>query len=160
MKRLSIRQLSLRISAVAVLVGLCTSFAQTQDPMEEPEYGTFNLKAGFEPDPKVIKVEAGGPIKTKLGGFEHWVAKKPDVRVNYTAGKFVLTFYAECEEDSTLLINLPDGTWIGNDDGPNTGLNPLLQFKAPKSGQYDIWVGTLNEGKTPPAKLFITEKKK
>ena len=42
MKSLSISQLAIRFSAVAVLVCLCTSFGQTQDPKEDPEYGTKN----------------------------------------------------------------------------------------------------------------------
>ena len=161
MKNLSLSSLALRFGGVALLVGLCTSFGQTQDPKEAPEFGTVNLKAGFDPDPVVIKVEAGGEIQTKLGGFDHWVAKKPDVRLNYTAGKYVMTIYAESEADTTLLINLPDGKWIGNDD--TNGLNPQVSFATPLSGQYDIWVGTIakGDGKTfPPAKLFITELKK
>jgi len=162
MKNLSLRSLTWRFGVVALLACLCTGVGQTQDPKEAPEYGTINLKAGFDPDPVEVKLDAGGEVKTNLGGFDHWVGKKPDVRLNYTAGKYILTIYAECEADSTLLINTPDGKWIGNDDGPNTGLNPLLKFATPQSGQYDIWVGTLKGGDKvfPPAKLFITELKK
>lgn len=157
----SLPKLAIRLGAAAMLVGLCTTFGQTQDPKEAPEFGKVDLKAGFEPDPVTVKVLAGGEVKTDLGGFEHYVGKKPDFRLNYTAGKFPLTIYAESDEDVTLLINLPNGKWVGNDDGPNTGLNPLIKFETPMSGQYDIWVGTIKTGDKffPPAKLSITELK-
>ncbi len=125
----------------------------------KPTYGTVDLKAGFTPDPFVKKVEAGGDVRTDKGGVTAWVAKAPDFRLNYTAGNFALTIYAESDADTTLLINLPDGKWVANDDGPGTGLNPLLKFAKPQSGQYDIWVGTVEGGKTPPAKLMISELK-
>ena len=152
-------RLSLSCGTALVAACLCATSAVTQDPKLKPTYGTATLKAGFEPDPYEKKVEAGGDIETELGGVKAWVAKEPDFRLNYTAGKYALTFHVTCEEDTTLLINLPDGKWVANDDGPNNGLNPLLKFAKPQSGQYDIWVGTFDKGKTPPAKLFITELK-
>ena len=81
-----------------------------------------------------------------------------ELRLDYTAGTFPLTIYAQSDADTTLLINLPDGTWVANDDGPNTGLNPLLRFPNPQSGRYDIWVGTIGKDNAK-AKLKITELK-
>ena len=152
-------RLALHLGAVAVLACLFTQRGETQDVSLRPTYGTVNLRAGFVPDPFFQNVAAGGPIQTNLGGVNAWVARAPDFRLNYTRGNFALTFMAESAEDTTLLINLPNGTWVANDDGPNTGLNPLLRFAQPLSGQYDIWVGTFNQGKTPPARLVITELK-
>jgi hypothetical protein len=151
------KALTLRLAAVVVLVGWCASQAATQDPELKPTYGQVTLKAGFEPDPYTKNVEAGGPIETNLGGVTAWVAKAPDFKLTYTAGEYPLTIHVECEEDTTLLINLPDGKWIANDDV--NGLNPQLRFAKPQSGRYDIWVGTFKQGGTPPAKLIITELK-
>jgi hypothetical protein len=148
------------LSAVALLLGLLAGPAATQDPKLKPTFGEVTLKAGFEPDPLVKTLKAGGDVQTNLGGVTAWVAKEPDFRLKYTAGKYVLTIYAESKEDTTLLINTPDGKWVANDDGPGTGLNPLLQFQTPQSGDYEIWVGTLKKGILPEAKLFITELKK
>jgi hypothetical protein len=152
----------LRYAAVAIVAVVCVGFGQSQDPSLKPEFGAKELKAGFEPDPVVIDVKAGGDIKTKIGGFEHWVKKAPTYRLKYTAGQYVLSIYAESDADTTLLINLPDGKWIANDDAPNGGNNPLLVFNPPQSGVYDIYVGTFEDpGKDlPSAKLCITEKKK
>ncbi len=149
-----------RLSAVAVIACLCAGPAATQDPNLKPRYGEVTLKAGFEPDPYKKKLDAGGPIETKLGGVTAWVAKEPDFRLNYTAGKFVLTIHASSKEDTTLLINTPDGKWVANDDRSDNDLDPLIKFEKPQSGRYDIWVGTFKQGITPPAKLYITELEK
>jgi hypothetical protein len=138
-----------------VVALLCASQAGSQDPELKPTYGSVKLKAGFEPDPYTKKLEAGGPVQTKLGGVDAWVAKAPDFQLNYTAGKYPLIFHVKSKADTTLLINLPDGKWVANDD--TNGLNPLLRFAKPQSGRYDIWVGTFDEGGTPPATLYITE---
>jgi tetratricopeptide (TPR) repeat protein len=128
-----------------------------QNWKENPTYGTVAMKAGAKMKPTVVTVDAGGTIQTKLGGVAAWVANPPDVRLNYTAGNAHLIIRAESEADTTLLINLPDGKWIANDDGPNAGLNPSLRINDPPSGQYDIWVGTYSGGKFPPAVLVISE---
>ena len=131
--------------------------AQAQDPTLKPTYGSATLNAGFANDPHVVKLDAGGEIRTNKGGFMHYVAKAPDFSLNYTAGKFALTIYAESKADTTLLINLPDGTWVADDDSGGN-LNPLLKFGKPQSGRYDIWVGTIGKD-TAAAVLKITELK-
>ncbi len=159
MKRMSWSSLGRGCVAVVAL-GLCVRFGMTQDPSQIPDYATLNLKAGYEPDPAVVNVLAGGDIKSKTGGFEHFIVSRPSVRLNYTTGKWILTIYAQSEENTTLLVRLPDGTWIANDDGVGAGHNPVLKFLTPQSGQYDIWVGSLDGTKTPRATLFVTELKK
>ena len=84
--------------------------------------------------------------------------KEPHFVLDYEAGKYVLSIYAESKVDTTLLVLTPDGEWLANDDGPGTGQNPLLRFANPKSGKYTIWVGTLDKAPAP-AVLKITEKK-
>src|SRR5207302_3954318 len=108
-------RLAMRFGAVLVLTGLLAGIASTQDPSLDPEYGSVKLKAGFTPDPYVKKVVAGGEIKTNKGDVVAYVAKKPDFKLFYTAGEFPLTIYAESKADTTLLINLPDGTWVADD---------------------------------------------
>ena len=159
MKKFFVNGRVYRLGAVAVIACLCAGTAATQDPKLKPTYGEATLKAGFEPDPYKKKLDAGGPIQTELGDVKAWVAKAPDFRLNYTAGEFVLTIHASSKEDTTLLINTPDGKWIANDDGKDNGLDPLIRFEKPKSGRYEIWVGTFKQGITPKATLYITERK-
>ena len=99
----------------------------------------------------------GGPIKTNLGGVTAYVAKAPDYRLEYKAGDFPLTFHVKSKGDTTLLINLPDGTWIADDDGGGFP-NPLIKIANPKSGIYDIYVGTIKKDEADAkATLYITE---
>jgi hypothetical protein len=151
-------RLALRLGLFGALgcLCLCAGRGDSQDPDLKATYGSVDLKAGFEPDPYTKKLVAGGPIQTKLGGVAAWVAKAPDFKLNYTAGKYVLTIRAESTADTTLLINLPDGTWVADDDSGGNQ-NPLLKFNNPQSGRYDIWVGTFNKDNAN-ATLIITEK--
>jgi hypothetical protein len=139
-----------------VIVSVCISPVGSQDVKLKPTFGSIELKAGFLPDPMTVNLVAGGNILTKLGGVSAYVANAPDYRLNYTPGKYPLTIHVKSSAATTLLINLPDETWVANDDGPNNGLNPLIEFKNPKAGQYDIWVGTVKQ-ESPKAVLYITE---
>jgi S1-C subfamily serine protease len=121
-----------------------------------PTFGAVALKAGFVPDPFVKTLVAGGPIKTSLGGVPAWVAQPPDFQLFYTANNaFPLTIRVQCAEPTTLLVNLPDGTWVA--DG-GKGAGPSLRFARPRTGRYDIWVGTRDAGLLPNATVTITEK--
>src|SRR6266545_1399258 len=157
MKMFAGRRQILAFGIVALAACLFVSRAEPQDPNLPSTYGSVTLKAGFLPDPFSKQLLAGGPIKTNLGGVGAYVAKAPDFKLNYTAGKFVLTIHAVSSEDTTLLINLPDGTWVANDDRAPGNLNPLLRFNKPQSGRYDIYVGTFKQGITPKTTLYITE---
>ena len=153
----SIKRVAMHVGLIALLAGLCVTRGESQDPKLKPTFGSVDLKAGFPKDPHVVKVIAGGDIQTKLGGVTQYVANEPDFRLNYTAGNFALTIYAESKADTTLLIKLPDGKWVADDDSGGE-LNPLLKFEKPQSGQYNIWVGTFGKDNAP-AVLKITELK-
>ena len=57
---------------------------------------------------------------------------------------------------NTLLVNAPDGSWYCNDD--SNGLNPMVSWSSPRSGQYDIWIGTYGSGSgMASATLTISE---
>jgi hypothetical protein len=152
------RRLAMAFGAVAVTVCCYVGWVAAQDIELNPTYGSLQLKAGFANDPRTVKVVAGGPLKTNKGGVFAHIAKAPDFKLSYEAGTFPLTIHVESTADTTLLINLPDGTWVANDDQSPTNLNPLLRFANPQSGRYDIYVGTV--GPEPaPATLYITELK-
>ncbi|MFO0866667.1 MAG: hypothetical protein U0744_18850 [Gemmataceae bacterium] len=126
------------------------------DPNLRPSFGTVSLKAGFLPDPFTRNFLGGGHIKMTVNGVTGFVAKAPDIRLNYTKGGNQLTIRAQSKADTTLLISLPDGRWVASDDA-NGSLNPSITFNAPQSGRYDIYVGTFRQG-PEQAKLTITER--
>lgn len=148
------------IAAAAALAAMATAgVAVAQNYSLNPTYGTLNLAADFRPDPQVVNLQSGGSIdaQTLSSSCRGFIANAPDVRVNYSAGQYQLFFSVDSAADTTLVINGPDGRWYCDDDGGNNGLNPLIQFSNPQSGQYDIWVGTYGSATLQPAQLYISE---
>ncbi len=141
----------------AALAAACGA-AQAQDYSLDPTYGEANLSAGFTPDPYTVQVTSSGSRDARdLGGdCRGSIANAPDFRLNYTAGVFDLTIGVVSDSDTTLVVNGPGGAWYCDDDG-GEGLNPLLEFSDPASGQYDIWVGSYSEGDYAGATLSISE---
>lgn len=147
-----------RMVAAAAVFGIALAGATVaQDFNRDPTFGTLNLRVGFEPDPRFVDVTAGGRINAERLGANCTgsISNSPDFRVNYTAGTLPLYIFAQSRADTTLVVNLPDGTWICNDDFD--GLNPGIVMNRPQSGQYDIWVGVFDGGSGIPARLGISE---
>ena len=127
-----------------------------------PTFGSYYLNSGFSPDPTNYTVTAGGTVQasnslTTPSGMcsAGWIATTPDVRISYTAGTYPLRFYVDSPSDTTLAIHAPDGLWYCNDDA--VSLNPVLDFSAPLSGQYDIFIGTYSQSEFPEVSLSVTE---
>lgn len=148
------------LAAGAALFAMATAgVAVAQNYSLNPTYGTLNLAAGFRPDPQVVNLQSGGSrdaqnLSSSCRGF---IADAPDVRVNYTSGQYQLMISVNSAADTTLVVNGPDGSWYCDDDGGNNGLNPLIRFDRPASGQYDIWVGTYGNASLQPAQLYLSE---
>lgn len=150
----------MRALAVAALVGLALLPGRdlgAQNPAAPAAYATLNLNAGFMPDPAVTNLTAGGSIRVGVGNCSFgFVANAPDVKLQYRGnGSNSLYIYAQSGSDVTLLINLPDGSWVCDDDGLG-GTNPLIFVPNAPSGRYDIWVGTYGQD-TSPAQLMVSE---
>ena len=136
----------MRTLIAAGLLGAALTAAPTltaQNPGARPTYGDVRLDGGFLPDPHRLQLTAGGSTRVSVSGCAYgFVADAPDVDLYYSGnGQRTLYFYATSDEDTTLLINLPDGSWVCNDDGLG-GRNPLVVIRNAPSGLYDIWVGT------------------
>ena len=149
------------LSAGAVLAVVTLSSVApvaAQNWKAAPLYETLNLTAGFMPDPVSRSLQAGGaqsnPIEgTGCAGFIN--ADRPDYDLNYTAGSSSLYIYARSGSDITLLVNDPSGGWFCSDDWDGT--DPMVQFDNPRSGNYNVWVGTYSSGQTQEATLYFTE---
>lgn len=155
----------IKASILAAVAAIATvGAAEAQNYNLRPVFGTVTLNAGFLPDPYVRSgLQAGGD--NHFGGSGGcpgggWFANRPDFRLHYRAGGYRLTIYAMGPHgtDIMLLVNDPGTTWYCNDDahGP-LGLDPLIQFSNPQSGQYDIWIGTYNRARVPGSAIYITE---
>ncbi len=127
-----------------------------------PAFGSVALQAGFRPDPHTARVTSGGAVNTSyLGsGCNGFAAPAPDFRLNWSGQSSMLRIFFEADtggQDATLLVNLPNGTWLCNDDANNTTRNPLVVLQNPTAGQYDIWVGSYNSNEFVAGTLTLTE---
>lgn len=153
---------SLRIlAAAAALAAVVAAPASAQNFSQNPNYGTVALTSGFSPDPALVSVHSGGSInaETRMSSCKGFITDAPDYRVNFTAGSagLPLIISAASNADVTLIVNGADGQWYCDDDGGVVGLNPMVMFATPSSGQYDIWVGTYGSASTQPTTLVISE---
>lgn len=141
---------------IALALAALPFLAFSQDYSLDPLYGSVELEWGFDPDPHVVEVEAGGSIDISDIGYYGFVNEAPDFDLYYEAGDYVLTIKVECKMDTVLLVNTPDGDWVFSDD--ENGLNPSISFSNPQSGLYDIWIGTVySTDGFPDGRLIITE---
>ena len=142
--------------SACVLVALPVA---AQDVNQRANYGELTLTAGFANDPRVVDLQAGGDraasdLSSSCTGF---VTNAPDVRLHYNAGSLPLIISVDSDEDTTLIVNAPDGSYYCDDDGGENGLNPAIRFDSPDSGRYEIWVGTYSSGSLENARLHISE---
>lgn len=137
--------------------GASTATSGAPDISLEPTYGDVELDEGFLPDPYEVSLRAGGSLEVDVGSCSYgYVAQAPDIDLYYTtAGGSDLHIYVESDDDTTLLVNRPDGNWTCDDDG-HEGLNPLVTIPSASQGLYNIWVGTYGDDLTD-ATLHISE---
>jgi len=137
--------------------GSSSSSTGEPNPGAQPTFGRVELTGGFRPDPHQVSLRAGGSIEVEVSGCSYgYVAEAPDVDLFYTVqGGRDLYIYVDADEDATLLVNRPDGTWVCDDDSYE-GTNPILVIPKAPGGLYDIWVGTYGDDLTD-ATLYISE---
>lgn len=161
---------STRFTSTLALGALCLlavspAFAQadTLDVSLDPTFGSSTLSAGFEPDPLLIEISAGGLVDASaqaLGtGCRGFAATAPDYRINWSGESELLRLFFEPDDaasDTTLIVNTAGGQWTCNDDG--SGVNPVVTLENPTPGQIDIWVGTFTDDNgLVSGTLYVTE---
>lgn len=139
------------------MAGLATSSATAQSRPNwraTPVFGTFNLEAGFSPDPATREIAAGGDDRFSQGGCSGYINNAaPDLDLNYSAGTLPLTLSAASSTDVMLVVYTPDGRWLCDDDSAGE-LNASITLRSPKSGNYNIWIGTASATSERPAAIF------
>jgi hypothetical protein len=145
-------------SGIVGLTGGCTTSAMAQDASLDASYGSVSLDSGFSEDPYEISLNAGGSIDASSlgGGCAGQIADAPDFELTYSAGDLPLYISVDSDADTTLVVNLPDGSWSCDDDSAES-LNPGLMYSSPLDGVYDIWVGNFSGSDIPDATLQISE---
>ena len=145
------------ITLLATTTLICSaSVASAQDYTLEPGFGSVSLESGFQPDPYEVNLISGGMTDASSVGCVGMIAEAPDFRLDYAASDILpLILSVGSASDTTLVVNMPDGSWACDDDSAGD-FNPMLEFNQPMSGQYDIWVGAFGGG-NEEATLYISE---
>jgi len=122
----------------------------------DPRYGDVDLTEKFA-GAHSVSLTAGGSIDVDVGSCSYgYVADAPDVDLRYTtSGGSTLYVYVRADEDTTLLINTPNGSWVCDDDTLGSS-NPVVVIPRAADGLYNIWVGTYGST-TTRATLYISE---
>ncbi|ALJ08056.1 MAG: peptidase S1 [Brevundimonas aurantiaca] len=149
--------MKLCLLAAALLAAAAPTVSLAQDASLTANFGEISLSSGFTPDPYRVSVQAGGSVDgARLpGACTGMISQAPDFELTYQAGSLPLVFRTVSSEDTTLIINGPDGRWHCDDDSYGDG-DAMVRFNRPQSGTYDVWVGTFGGG-TTSATLQITE---
>ena len=148
---------------IAILLSLIwASLCSAQgilNPAGAPRYGSHALAPGFAPTPARHDALSGGDINVKslnLGdNCLGYAASDPDFLIELTSDFRRITFLIASAEDTTLIINLPNGNWACNDD--TNGLNPALVFHNAPPGGYRIWIGSYAAETNDESVLYISE---
>lgn len=126
--------------------------------------GDHALQTGFRPDPYTIEVEAGGPIDASGGGAAEpgmvctgLVTRAPTIQLDWSGEGGLLSLFVQSGRDTTLVVNMPDGSWMCDDDG-GVGFDAALTLESAPSGIYDIYVGRFFGAEALPAVLNISER--
>ncbi len=117
----------------------------------------LSLTSGFIPDPALVQGVAGGPINASSWhpSCVGWVTSEPDLDLHLMSEFSLLRLLAFSEDqDLTMVIRRPDGTFLCNDDAE--GRNPIIasQFHA---GRHSVWIGTYEASTEAPFILGLTE---
>lgn len=146
----------LAAACLAIAWPFAATLAQNHDA--SASYAELSLHAGFTPDPEVIALDAGGSFDAgSLGG--HCVGyinpDAPDVGFEFSNPRQPLNIYAISSADTTLVVRMPNGNWLCDDD--SHGYNPLVQIAKPIPGRYAVWVGLFLPEHFESAQLYISE---
>lgn len=157
----------LALAAVTALAGGVVAQAGLEVNASRANFGVHSLRAGFTPDPNVIRVTSGGSLDASNidglpAGCAGFVTARPDVVLNFTGRSQMLRFFVdtpgnEATKDTTLIINDGAGNWHCNDDVQSGNFDPLIDIRNPPAGHYDIWIGSYRSGQNVTADFKITE---
>jgi len=153
------KRIFLLIIAIVLLAVPLAATAQSEQ--FDPEGGVSYLIASLPgyPDPVIVTMLSGGNIdaSTLGAGCVGNIFYVPDIEIEITAAVPTLRAYylaANVGDDTTLVVQKPDGTFACNDDF--AGSNPLVEIPSPAAGTYRFWAGTYGSANNYPGYMVIT----
>lgn len=128
------------------------------DPAADTTRATVDLRGGFILDPYVLPVIGAGDVAASdvLEGCNGFVNAEPNVVVNWTGEAERLAFFGYSDSDPVLMVQLPDGSFVCNDDAGLNTVDPLVVIEDPAEGAYQIHFGTARAGQPALGFLGVT----
>ncbi len=127
-------------------------------PQAPASYGSVSLRSGFMPDPHILSGNVmGGPItgnQVNPGCRGHY-QPQPSHTLMAPTGFRQIRFLVNSGVDTTLLVMLPNGQIICDDDG-GEGLNPMITTTSPP-GAIRVWVGAYSTSASGPYNIGFSE---
>jgi hypothetical protein len=141
---------TLRVSTTAMTGGGQLEFGRP------PRYGAIMLQGSGQLPHELAEVQVIGDVNaSNVAGCMGFTTSEPTYRVFWSqGGGNLLRFSFESDQDTTLIVNTANGQWVCNDD--SAGLNPAVTVPGAPEGQYDIWVGHFERGRSAVGRLRIT----
>jgi len=114
------------------------------------------LSSGFMPDPHKVTGTSGGSVQASSlnPSCTGWVSATPDHLFTASDAFSNLRVIVHSADDTTLVIQKPDGTYMCNDDAE--GHNPIVTGAFP-AGTYKVHIGSYNQGENSRYTLGFTE---
>jgi hypothetical protein len=162
----AIRSLALAtLGAALALVAVAPSAASAQrlDVSGRPNYGERSIAPGFTPDPIAVNVTSGGSLNVASMGLgadcTGFATAAPDFNFRLTGTSSFLRIFVEAgSEDTTLIVNRADSSWVCNDDvDGDRNRNPMVDLRNAGPGLYNVWIGSYQSGTRARGTLNITE---
>jgi hypothetical protein len=124
-----------------------------------PTYG--EQWVDFLNPPLIVTVISGGEVNSDyISECTGYVSSAPDFRLHLSnpSESLQLLFIADdSTKDATLLVKIPGGGWICNDDINDDDMNPLIFIDDPQPGQYDVWCGSFAQGQYIDGRLIVSD---
>lgn len=135
---------------------------------DTPTWGEINIGLIEFADPFIVTFNSGGPFNAaeQEGIAENcrgYVTGNPNHRVNIVSDDVaMLRIMFVAAGDTTLIVQLPDGSWLCNDDSGNSSsvdfaLSPMVEIQNPAQGSYNVWVGSFSGDQLLPGYLMYTQ---
>jgi len=122
---------------------------------------SIDATAGFALDPFFVSVNGGGELSASqlAENCTGYVNPSPVVSLNWSGKADFARVFVYSDQDTTLVIQTPDGKYLCGDDAQALVLDPSIDLEKPSEGRYNIWVGGYAQNQLVPAILVLTGKK-
>jgi hypothetical protein len=127
---------------------------------DTPIFGQSELAQGFVR----LRVPASAAGTEAASGFDFGGATCagtinliPSYRFTYVGEAQPLFLFFNGENDASLIVRLPDGSFVCSGDADEGNLNPALLLEDAQEGDYTVWLGSTGPSDFALGVLVITE---